>query len=161
MPGGGSATTFYDEGDRPNEVHVRNTEGKLVSRAVRIYDAQGRVVEEKQILESPETMFPADALEKMLEASGASSREELREQLRGQLTKLMGGQAGPFSIAYSYDAQGRVNQTRRQIFNRKDMIETSYNEHGDMAAEITRGTQIDGAEEQSAPGPGWPSYSEF
>jgi YD repeat-containing protein len=159
LPGGGSATTIYDEDDRPTEVQVRDTDGELVSRAVRIYDAQGRVAEEKQILKSPETMIPADALEKMLEASGAS-REELREQLRGQLTKLMGGQAGPFSVAYNYDGQNRVNRTRRQIFNQEHVIETTYNEHGDKAAEITRVTQIGGDEEQGTPRSGPPSYSE-
>jgi YD repeat-containing protein len=159
LPGGGSATTIYDEDDRPTEVQVRDTKGKLVSRAVRIYDAQGRVAEERQILENPETMIPADALEKMLEASGAS-REELREKLRGQLTKLMGGQAGPFSVVYSYDAQGRVNQMRRQIFNQEHVVETTYNEQGDKATEITRGTQGKGDEEQSTPGSGLPSYSE-
>jgi YD repeat-containing protein len=159
LPGGGSATTIYDEDDRPTEVHVHDAQGKLVSRAARSYDAQGRVREEKQILDNPETMIPAGALEKMLEASGASG-EELREQIRGQLTKLMGGQAGPFSVVYGYDAQGRVNQTRRQIFNQEHVIETTYNEHGDKVAEITRGTQIGGDEEQSTPVSGLPPYSE-
>jgi YD repeat-containing protein len=158
LPGGGSATTIYDEDDRPTEVQVRDAKGKLVSRAVRIYDAQGRIAEEKQILESPEAMIPAEAFEKFLEESGAS-REELREQLREQLTKLMGGKAGPYSIAYSYDAQGRVNQTRRQIFNQEHGIETTYNEHGDKAAEITRSTQI-GSEEESTRRSGMPPYSE-
>jgi YD repeat-containing protein len=159
LPGGGSATTIYDEDDHPTEIQIRDTQGKLVSRAVRIYDAQGRINEEKQILDNPETMFPPETLEKFLEASGAS-REELREQLRGQLTKLMGGQVGPFSAVYSYDAQGRVNQMRRQIFNQEDMIETTYNEHGDKAAEITRGIQIVSEEEKGTPGSGPPPYSE-
>ena len=155
LPGGGSATTIYDEDDRPAEVQVRDAQGKLVSRAVRIYDPQGRVGEEKQILDNPETMIPSDAFEKILEESGAS-----REELRGQLTKLMGGLAGPFSVVYNYDAQGRVNQMRRQIFNHEDVIETTYNEHGDKATEITRGTQIVGEEDKSTPSTGPPPYSE-
>jgi YD repeat-containing protein len=159
LPGGGSATTVYDEHDRPVEVQVRDARGELVSRAVRIYDAQGRVTEEKQILDNPETIIPAEAREKILEESGGS-REELREQLREQLTKLMGGHAGPFSIAYSYDAQGRVQQTRRRIFNEEAGIETTYNEHGDKAAEITRSTEIGSEKEQSASRVGLPSYSE-
>ena len=155
LPGGGSATTIYDEDDRPAEVQVHDAQGKLVSRAVRIYDPQGRVGEEKQILDNPETMIPSDAFEKILEASGAS-----REELRGQLTKLMGGLAGPFSVVYNYDAQGRVNQMRRQIFNHEDVIETTYNEHGDKATEITRGTQIVSEEDKSTPSTGPPPYSE-
>jgi YD repeat-containing protein len=158
LPGGGSATTIYDEDDRPTEVQIRDTKGKLVKRAVRTFDAQGRIGEERQIWDNFESMFPAGTFDKILESSGASS-EELREQLRGQLTKLMGGQEGPFSVVYNYDAQGRVNQTHRQIFNQEHVIETTYNEHGDKAAEITRGTQIGSEEEQSNPGSGLPPYS--
>jgi hypothetical protein len=36
LPGGGSATTVYDEHDRPAEVQVRDAQGELMSRAVRI-----------------------------------------------------------------------------------------------------------------------------
>ena len=39
-------------------------------------------------------------------------------------------------------------------------IETTYNEHGDKAAEITRSTEIGSEQEQSASRPGLPSYSE-
>jgi hypothetical protein len=137
LPGGGSATTIYDDDDRPTEVHVRDTQGKLVSRTVRSYDPQGRITEEKQILDSFESMFPAEAFDKILESSGAS-REDLSMELLGRFANLMGGQAGPFSIAYSYDAQGRVKQTQRQIYNQQHTIETTYNEHGDKATEITR-----------------------
>jgi YD repeat-containing protein len=159
LPGGGSATTIYDEHDRPAEVQVRDAQGELVSRAVCIYDAQGRVAEEKEILDNPEMLFPAEVRAKMLEESGAS-REELREALREQFTKLMGGQAEPFSIAYSYDAQGRVRQTRRRIYNQEDMIETTYTKHGDTAAEITRSTRLSSANEQSLPTAGVSTYSE-
>lgn len=63
LPGGGSATTIYDEHDRATEVQVRDAKGELVSRAVRTYDSQGHVVEEKQILDNPETVIPAEARE--------------------------------------------------------------------------------------------------
>jgi hypothetical protein len=67
LPGGGSATTIYDERDRATEVQVRDVSGELVNRALRTYDAQGHIIEEKQILDNPETMFPAEAWAKMLE----------------------------------------------------------------------------------------------
>ena len=155
LPGGGTATTVYDEHDRPAEVQVRDAHGELVSRTVRIYDTQGRVTEEKQILDNPETIIPAEHRAKILEASGASLAE-----LREQLTKVMGGQAEPFSTAFSYDAQGRVKQTRRRIFNEEEEIETTYNEHGDKATEITRSTLIGGDNEPSAADRGLPRYSE-
>ena len=46
-------------------------------------------------------------------------------ELRLELTRLIGGRAGPSSIAYYYDAHGHVIQTRRRIFNREQLIETT------------------------------------
>jgi hypothetical protein len=155
LPGGGSATTAYDEHDRPTEVQVHDARGELMSRAVRVYDAEGRVSEEQQILDNPETIIPAEAREEILKSSGASLHE-----LREQLTKLMGGQAGPFAIAYRYDAEGRVRQTHRRIFNEEHAIETTYNEHGDKATEVTRTRPIGIQTEQSTPGAKLPAYSE-
>jgi YD repeat-containing protein len=40
------------------------------------------------------------------------------EQFRQQMMEMMGGHAGPSSIAYTYDAQGRVTQISRRIFNK-------------------------------------------
>jgi hypothetical protein len=101
------------------------------------------------------TIIPAEARLEILKAS-ATSLQGLREQL----TKLMGGTTGPYSIAYNYDAQGRVEHTRRRIFNQEQEIETTYNEHGDEASEITRSKQIGRDGEQSASGAKLPTYSE-
>jgi hypothetical protein len=76
LPSGGSATTFFDEEDRPTEVHVRDAQGEVLSRATRIYDKYGRVLEEHQIWERPESMFPAQLREEILKAGG--SLEEFR-----------------------------------------------------------------------------------
>jgi hypothetical protein len=159
LPSGGSATTIYDEHGRATEVEVRDAKGELVSRAVRIYDAQGRIVEEKQILDNPETMIPAEARAKILEESGLSP-DQLRQELRSQLTKLMAGQSGPYSVSYGYDAQGRMNHTSRRIFNQEEEIESTYNEHGDMSAEITRSTRMAGEADPTSPAAALPSYSE-
>ena len=119
---------------------MRDASGDVVNRALRTYDAQGHVIEEKQVLENPETMFPSEARAKMLEQSGLSA-EQLRQELRTQLTKLMAGRPGPYSVSYRYDTHGRVNHTSRQIFNHEEEIETTYNENGDTESEITRSTQ--------------------
>jgi len=102
-----------------------------------------------------ETIIPAEAREEILKSSGASVQE-----LREELTKLMGGQVGPFSIAYRYDTEGRLRQTRRRIFNEEHVIETTYNEHGDKATEVTRTRPIRSETEQSTPGARLPAYSE-
>jgi hypothetical protein len=127
----------------------------VVSRTIRIYDEQGRIAEEQQILDNPETIIPAESRSRILKESGMSL-----EDLREQLTRLMGGQAGPFSIAYSYDTRGNIKQTLRRIFIREEVIETTYNEQGDKAADITREKQISSQKEESAPIPGLPAYSE-
>jgi hypothetical protein len=142
LSGGGSATTFYDEHDRATEIEVRDAEGELVSRALRKYDVEGRIMEEQQILDRPELLFPADVRAKMIEESGISADELMRE-LRAQLTNLMSGQSGPHSVSYRRDDQGRVIKTNRRIFNHQDEIDTTYNDRGDIASEITRSTAPD------------------
>jgi len=158
LPGGGTSTTLYDDQDRPVEIQVRDAQGEVVNRAQRIYDAQGRITEEKQILDNPETMFPAEIRAQIVQESGASPEESgaVMEQLRAQLKELMGGRSGPYSTAYSYDSQGRIIATRRNIFNREQSIETTYNEHGDKAGEVTHSAKIGGAESDF----GLPPFSE-
>jgi len=151
LPGGGSATTIYDEHDRATEVQVRDASGELVNRAVRSYDAQGHVIEEKQILDTPETMIPAEIRAKMLEQSGLSA-DQLRQELRAQLTKLMAGQSGPYAVSHSYETHGRVIHTSRRIFDHEGKIDTTYNEQGDTESEITRSTRLAGEAD--------PTYSE-
>jgi hypothetical protein len=160
LPGGGSATTTYDEHDRATEVQVRDASGAVVKRAVRIYDEQGHILEEKQILDDPETMFPAEVLARIAEQSGTSP-DQLRQDLRAKLTELMAGQSGPYLVSYSYDSRGRTNLTNRRIFNRADEIKTAYNEHGDLASEITGRTLLAGeSDSATAAGPGLTPYSE-
>jgi len=74
---GGSAVTLYDEHDRPTEIQARNANGEIMSRTLRVYDAQGRVVEERQTMDDPLKMIPSAEQKKML-ASGDVSAQELR-----------------------------------------------------------------------------------
>lgn len=154
LPGGGTTTTIYDDLDRPIEIQTRDSKGELVRRALRTYDDQGRVLDEKQILPTPESLIPAEMRSKILEESGASI-----EQLREHLTKLMGGQAGPTSMHYTYDKNGQIKQTVRRIFNEEETIDVTYNEHGDKEREITRTKQVGGDTENGTP-PARLPYSE-
>lgn len=158
LPGGGTATTSYDEHDRATEVQVRDASGVLVNRAVRTYDAQGHVVEEKQIVDDPSSMFPPEALAKIQEQSGMST-DQLRHELGAKITKLMGGESTPHTVAFTYDSDGRATHVRRRIFNFQQEIDTSYNEQGDVASETTRGKQVGEVTDQSSPS-GPPEYSE-
>jgi hypothetical protein len=157
LPRGGSATTIYDENDRPTEVQVRNADGELITRALRTYDSQGRVREEKQVMESLAAMISPELLQKMLDESGAS-REQVKQHLQQELTKFMGGQDGPTSMGYTYDSQGRVKESHHRIFNEDEHTEVTYNDHGDKAAEITRTTRL--GNEAGENSPRLPPYGE-
>jgi YD repeat-containing protein len=146
ISGGGTATTVYDEKDRPIEVQVRDAKGELVSRTVRNYDEKGQVIDEKQILDDPIKLLSVDAISKDLEEHGAFVND-----LREQLSKLMAGQSGAHSMAYRYDAQGRVSQTIQRFLNQEFTIDSTYNEHGDLATQVTRTREI-GEHIQGSPG---------
>ena len=146
LPGGGTAITTYDENDRRVEVRIQDAQGTEVSRTVSVYDEQGNVTEEKQILDDPLNLIPADARTRILADSEASATD-----LREQLKKFMGGHEGASSESYSYDAQGRVKETRRRIFNHDETIETTYNEQGDVAVEIRRSLPGSNEQEQTLP----------
>lgn len=141
LPGGGTATTIYDEHDRPTEVEVRDAKGELVMHATRTYDSQGRVTAEKQFHDNFAPMIAPEAHERILQESGLSS-EQLATLLQAELPKLMGGHTEAYTLSYAYDAQGRVSHTSRRIFNQQHEIDTTYNEHGDVDSEITRSTEI-------------------
>ena len=53
MPTGGSVITLYDDRDLPIELQILDSKERLVSRFVRTYDADGRIMEENQIQENP------------------------------------------------------------------------------------------------------------
>ena len=148
LPGGGSATTIYDEHDRPTEVQVRDASGELVSHALRIYDAEGRIAEEKQILDNLVSMFPPDARAKILEKSGLSP-DQLRQTLRAQLTSLMAGKAETYSVSYRYDSSGHLFHLSRRILIEEDEVETTYNQQGDVASEITWSRRLAGTDESA------------
>lgn len=118
----GTTVTTYDESDRPTEVQVLDGHGDLVKQTVRIYDEQGHLAEE------------------ILESWGSWAGD-----LREQLTKLMAGDQGMPSTSFTYDAQGRVKQTLRQISKHEDRIENTYNEQGDVASETKRTVRTGGA----------------
>ncbi|MGZ5127841.1 MAG: hypothetical protein ACXWC1_34175, partial [Burkholderiales bacterium] len=113
----------------------RNANGEIMSRTLRVYDDQGRVVEEKQTMDDPLRMIPRGDQKKMF-ASGDVSAQELRDKL----AEFLGG-AEMWSMKYTYDAQGRRSKSVRNIFNHiAEEVEMAYNEHGDVAKETHQST---------------------
>jgi len=109
--------------------------GALTGRAFRAYDEQGRVLEEKMMMDDPLTMIPAKEQSRLLQESG-----EAAQALRDQLTQFLGG-SEMWSVKYTYDTQGRKIQTLRNTFNHiKEEITISYNRQGDVAKETSQDT---------------------
>ncbi len=135
MPGGGSALTLYDDHDRPTEVQTRNASGQIVFRSFRVYDDNGHVLEEKQTMDDVLRMIPATDQKKIMDQAGVSAQE-----LRDQIAQVLGGSEMQ-STTYTYDAQGRKTLTiQRGMGHMEERIETSYNEHGDVAKETWQTT---------------------
>jgi len=150
VPEGGSVITLYDDSERPTEVQVRDAEGTVVSRTIGVHDAQGRVSEERTILERADLLFPPELLAGQLSEKGISAAEikaKLQESFR-EFMKREGPEQSFNSVRYSYDAQGRVTETRQIAPGHEHTETVSYNEHGDKAKEFTTRRVANGIEEQ-------------
>jgi hypothetical protein len=140
LPDGGSAITLYDANDRPTEVQLHDSAGTLISRNVRIYDDRGNVIEERQIMEDPLKIIPAKQQSDILSQSGVSAQD-----LREKLTEFFGTKGEMYSCRYEYDKLGRKTQMIRTMLNHsEDRTETTYNDHGDVAKEISTMKTDDG-----------------
>lgn len=132
VPFGGNIATIYNGNGQPTEAQIRSSEGRIVSRVVRSYDAHGRIIEEKHIQENPAWLF-ADRF-------SAEERAQLNDkqlEAMNKATKLMlSGRSGT-GISYIYDGQGRITKIhdRNSAFDHLTTI--TYNEHGDKGEERT------------------------
>jgi hypothetical protein len=130
VPIGGNISTIYNDKDLSTEAQLRDGQGRIVTRIVRSYDANGRIKEEKQIQENPALFF--------VDKFGADGQPQPTaaqlEAMNGAMKSMLNGRNGT-GISYVYDAQGRVTEMRyRSSWFAKDTT-TSYNEHGDKSEE--------------------------
>lgn len=133
LPGGGTATTSYDERDRPTEIETRNANGEVVYRTSRTYDDGGHVLAEKQRMDDPLSLFPP-ADQKKIADTGKASLQDLRDEI----TKFIGSSEIE-SVSYVYDAQGRQTQMiRTGLGHIGERIDIAYNEQGDVVKETTQ-----------------------
>src|SRR5271167_547315 len=130
VPVGGNIITICNSNDQPTEAQLRDGQGRIVTRIVRSYDANGRLIEEKQIQENPALMFAATS---GIEGQPQATAAQL-EAINKAMKQMMGGRNGT-GTSYSYDAQGRVTEMRERNFAFDKVTTTSYNEHGDKSTE--------------------------
>jgi hypothetical protein len=111
-----------------------NCTTRMASRAVRTYNEQGLVIEEKMMMDDPLALVPAKQQKSMLD-EGLTT-----QQIRDQFAQVLGG-SEMWSEKYSYDAQGRKITTTRNTFNHiNESVTISYNEHGDAVKEVSQST---------------------
>jgi YD repeat-containing protein len=134
VPTGGSVTTVYDERGLPIERRMLDGAGRLLSRFVRKYDANGRILEEHQILENPALLMA-----ERLSAERAAELDDTRlEAMNKAMKSMLGGKTGTGKW-YTYDSQGREIEVRDRNFVMETVTTTSYNEHGDKSeVRVTR-----------------------
>ena len=132
IPLGGSATTIYNDRDQQTELQIRDAEDRLVSRTVRTYDANGRLVEEERIQENP-ALFFADKFS--AEGQPQLTAAQL-EAMNTAMKSLLRGRSGT-GTSYLYDEQGRTTKIHDRNFAIEKVTIISYNERGDRSEERT------------------------
>ena len=130
VPERGSVTTLFDERDLPVELQFLGSEGRVVTRFIRTYDANGRIIGENQIQENPALLmgdrFSGDAQEKL--------DNKQFEAMNKALKAMMSGKNGT-GTSFVYDSQGRLTEVRDRNWASDSVRTTSYNEHGDPSEE--------------------------
>jgi YD repeat-containing protein len=135
IPLGSSVRILYNQQDVAIEVHNLDAEGHVVSRIIRTFDPEGRVLGEKQIFENAQFLFPPQDRAKIMAEAGVSA-EELATELDKQLRAALGGEASFYSTSNKYDTQGRVAEVRTRVGpGREQVVATTYNDQGDIATE--------------------------
>jgi hypothetical protein len=130
VPTGGSVTTLYNDRDLPIEEQILDSEGRVVSRFNRTYDANGRIMEENQIQENPALL--------MAERFSAEQQVQLDDKqldaMNKALKSMLSGRTGT-GKSYTYDPERRVTEVRDRNFAMDRVTTTTYNEHGDKSEE--------------------------
>lgn len=91
-------------GGRPNEVHFRDAEGRLLRRLILHRDPDGRLLEEQ--------IYPGDAMPSGIQAE----LDSLPPAERQSATALFASLQGPdLMMAYAYDPKGRMVERRLRM----------------------------------------------
>jgi hypothetical protein len=139
VPFGGSVVSIYDGHDEPAEARVLDPAGQTVTRFVRTFDANGRVVEENQEQENPGLMFAGRLSPEDRSRIDDKEMEALNKAAKTMVSGLRGT-----GTTYTYDAYGRIIESRGRNFVFEKITTILYNAQGDKAEERTaiRGNSV-------------------
>jgi hypothetical protein len=132
VPIGGSIVSIYDGHDVPAEARVFGPGGHLITRLVRSYDADGRVIEENEERENPGLMFA-----NMFSAEEQAKLDDKGMEALNKGAKAMFSGLRGSGSSYSYDANGRLVESRQRNFAFEKITTILYNAQGDKSEERT------------------------
>ena len=132
VPLGGSIVSIYDGHDEPAEARVLDSAGQTLTRFVRTFDANGRVVEVNQERENPGLMFAGMFSDEERARLDDKGMEALNKGAKAMLSGLRGS-----GSSYWYDAHGRLVESRERNFVFEKITTILYNAQGDKSEERT------------------------
>jgi len=132
---GGTVETSYNERGQPVERRIVDDEGVLLFRMVHLYDANGRLGEERLVTENPS--LPKTLRDQIPSEQRAAVFAEMKTKLESisQLTGIFGNA----ERTYVYDAQGRIAERHMRMGPIREDLAWTFNDRGDMI-ELTRRT---------------------
>jgi YD repeat-containing protein len=132
---GGTVETSYNECGQPVERRILDDEGTLLFHIMHLYDANGRLSEERLVSENPSLpkalrdQIPAEQLATVL-AQMKTGFDRIRQKT---------GLFGNAERTYLYNGQGRVAERHMRMGPIREDLAWTFNDRGDMI-ELTRRT---------------------
>jgi YD repeat-containing protein len=130
---GGTVETSYNERGQPVERRIVDDEGMLLFRMVHLYDANGRLGEERLVTEN--LSIPKAFRDQIPSEQRAAVLAQVKTEFAS-----MGQQTGLFGNAertYVYDNRGRVAERHMRMGPIREDLMWTLNDRGDMI-ELTR-----------------------
>jgi YD repeat-containing protein len=135
LTNGGTVETSYNECGQPVERRVLDDEGTLLFRIMHLYDASGRLGEERLISENPS--LPKAFRDQI----PSEQRAAILTQMKTEFDRIR-QQTGLFGNAertYVYNDQGRLAERHMRMGPIREDLVWTFNDRGDMI-ELTRRT---------------------
>jgi hypothetical protein len=132
---GGTVETSYNERGQPVERRIVDDEDMLLFRIVHLYDANGRLGEERLVRENPG--LPKAFRDQIPSEQRAAALAQIKMEFES-----IGRQNGLFGNAertYVYDDQGRIAERHMSMGPIREDLMWTLNDRGDMI-ELTRRT---------------------
>lgn len=131
-PFSGTLRILYNDLGQATELHTFDVEGQLVSKAFRVYDPNGWMIEETETRESPDFRFP----ESIPPETRAEMKPEELEFAKRMFERFR--QIGRTRKSFTYDAKGQLVKGRLETLAMIVTRSITYNEKGGIA-ETRRG----------------------